>query len=61
MLTEFSRDLGIILDKYNQTVIQVNQLNNKCKTHFEEDNFNTYCITCGENACNINRWFIAKS
>jgi len=39
----------------NQLFLPVNQLNNKCKTHFEEANFNTYCITCGENVCNINK------
>ena len=42
--------------KHNhKSLLAVNQLNNKCKIHFEEDNFNTYCITCGENACNINK------
>ena len=35
-----------------QFFLPVNQLNNKCKLHFAEDNFNIYCITCAENICN---------
>ena len=35
-----------------QSLLPVNLLNNKCKIHFEEENFMTYCVTCEENICN---------
>ena len=38
-----------------QHLLPVNLLNNKCRTHFEEDNFNIYCVTCAENICNNTR------
>ena len=38
-----------------QHLLPVNLLNNKCRKHFEEDNFNIYCVTCAENICNYTR------
>ena len=38
-----------------QKLLPVNLLNNKCKDHFDEENFNIYCITCEENICNSTR------